>query len=302
MLSFACAFLATTALLLAAGCHRAAPPAMPAGSATNALRIVSLAPSLTEIVCAVGGADRLVGRTDVCNHPSNLVAVVPIVGSFGRPHLEPLLAQRPTLVLDVDLEDKTMGPTLDRLGIGHRRIPCQHLADIPVAIHVIGRLVGRAEAGDVLARSIDLRVRNRLAAVASVPLEQRPLVYVEIWGDPLMTAGRTSFIAELVRLAGGRNLGDELANDYGTISSEWVLRRNPEVILCLYPGPEHQARTRVAARLGWQTTRAVQSGRVYGDFDLDTILRPGPRVLDGVEQLRRAIAGGGSTNAPPAGN
>lgn len=264
---------------------------------TNTPRIVSLAPSLTEIVCAVGGADRLIGRTDVCNYPSNLLANVPVVGGFGRPYLEPLLAQKPTLVLDVDLEDQSLGAAFERLGIGRQHIACRRLADIPPAIRTIGRLAGRIDAGNALASAIECGIRNRRAAVAQRPPEQRPLVYVEIWGDPLMAAGKNSFVSELVALAGGRNMGEELAHDYATVSTEWVLTRNPDIILCLYPSSDHGARKAVAARLGWKTLRAVQNGRVYDDFNLDTILRPGPRVLDGVEQLRRAIA---DNTQPPA--
>ncbi|MEI8242283.1 MAG: helical backbone metal receptor [bacterium] len=282
-------------LLLAAGCHRAAPPPPPAATPA-APRIVSLAPNLTEIICAVGGAGQLVGRTDVCNHPANLLTNVPVVGGFGRPFLEPLLLQNPTVVLEADLEDKSLGATLERLRIDRRHIECRRLADIPRAVRIIGRLAGRLDAGNTLAASLEFGIRARREAISRVPQEQRPLVYVELWGDPLMTVGRTSFVSELVALAGGRNLGDELANDYGVISTEWVLTRNPEIILCLYMDKDHRARKTVMSRLGWKTTRAVQRGRVYDAFDIDTILRPGPRVLDGVEQLRRVIA------EPEAGN
>ncbi len=291
-LSLASVFLAAHLLLLSSGCHRATPA--PSAPVPTTPRIVSLAPSLTEIICAVGGADRLVGRTDVCNYPSNLLATVPIVGGFGRPYLEPLLTQKPTLVLDVDLEDKSLSATLDRLGIGHQHIECRRLADIPRTIRTLGRLTERMDAGNLLARMIETGIRTRCEAIDTVPQEMRPLVYVEIWGEPLMTAGRNSFISDLIMLAGGRNLGDELAHDYGTVSTEWVLTRNPDIILCLYPGVDHSARKSVLSRLGWNTLSAVRQGHVYDDFNLDTILRPGPRLLEGVEQLRRAIGDPGN--------
>jgi iron complex transport system substrate-binding protein len=267
--------------LALAGCRRAPHPA---SAPDGAPRIVSLAPNLTEIVCAVGGAESLVGRTDVCNRPSNVVARVPVVGGFGRPYLEPLLAQHPALVLEVDLEDKTMGATLDRLGIGHRKINCRHLTEIPDAIREVGRLTAHAAAGETLARSVENGIRERQTAAAAVPPAKRPLVYVEIWGDPLMTPGRDSFVSEAVALAGGRNLGDELPQDYATVSPEWVLTRNPDVILCLFMAPGGAGR-QVMARHGWQNVRAVQQQRVYDRFDMDALLRPGPRVLEGVAQL-----------------
>ena len=279
--------LCLTACLILVGCHRPPPPA-PVQAAQA--RIVSLAPSLTEIICAVGGADQLVGRTDVCNYPPNLLTHVPVVGSFGRPYLEPLLAQKPTLVLEVDLENQSLGAMLKRLGITRQHIDCRCLSDIPNAVRTIGCLTGRSDAGQALATAIASGISSQQAQVARLPPAQRPLVYVEIWGEPLMTAGRHSFVSELVTLAGGRNLGDELAHDYGTVSTEWVLTRNPDIILCLYPTVAHHARQAVLSRLGWQTLRAVQKARVYDEFNLDTLLRPGPRVLEGVDQLRQVIA------------
>ncbi len=287
----------SAALLLFMGCQRNAVPAAPVAS-PGVPRIVSLAPNLTELICAVGGSDLLVGRTDVCNYPANQLTNVPIVAGFGRPYLEPMLLQKPTLVLDADLEDKSLGAALERMGIGRQHIECRRLADIPPAVRAIGRLTGRSDAGNALARLIEVGIRSRRAAVAAIPLAKRPSVYVELWCDPAMTVGRDSFVSELIALAGGRNLGDELPNSYGTVSSEWVLTRNPDIIICLYMNNEHRARQTMQARLGWQTLRAVQNGRVYDDFNPDSILRPGPRVLEGVEQLRRVIAEDGQTVGP----
>jgi len=104
-----------------------------------------------------------------------------------------------------------------------------------------------------------------------------------------MIAGRDSFVSDLVGLAGGRNLGDELPREYATVSSEWVIEHNPDIILCMYHGANAPVRQTVMLRNGWQSIHAVKSGRVYDAFDLDTILRPGPRVLDGIEQLRQVV-------------
>ncbi len=276
-------------LLLTAGCTRTGAPA-PADVA--GVRVVSLAPSLTEIVAGVGGADRLVGRTDVCNYPPAVVRHVPIVGAFGRPFLEAVAAQKPTVLLDVGLEDETQAASLASLRIARRHIPCQHLDDVPAAIRAVGGIVARQHAADALAQKIATVIRERRATLAQTPAAKRPLVFAVIWSDPLIVAGRNSFVSELVTLAGGRNLGDDLPRDYAEVSMEWVLERNPDIVLCLFHDASQHARQAVMARAGWQTLRAVQTGQVYDAFDLDTILRPGPRVLDGLNQMQRAIEKG----------
>ena len=241
------------------------------------------------MICAVGGSELLVGRTDVCNYPSNQLSQVPIVAKFGRPYLESMLAQKPTLVLDIDLEDQSLHATWERLGIGHQHVECKHLADIPSALRTVGRLSNTSATAEKLASSLESGLRDRQAAANKRPLAERPLVYVEIWNAPAMTAGRGSFVSELVALAGGRNMGDELPSAYATVSSEWVLTRNPDIILCLYMANDPHTRAGVFSRRGWQTLRAVQNNRVYSDFTLDTILRPGPRVLEGVDQIHQAL-------------
>lgn len=274
-------------LLAVAGCGRPTrTPARPDGP----VRLVSLAPSLTEITAAIGAGDLLVGRTDVCNYPPEVVASVPVVGGFGVPSLEAIARQRATLVIDVDLEDESVGSALDRLGIARQRVPCHHLDDIAPAIRTVGRLTGRPEAAGALADDLAARIAALRAAQATASPESRPRVFVEIWSDPIMTVGRGSFIAELVALAGGRNLGDEAATEYFTASPEWVLARNPDVILAVYMSYDHTARRRIMARPGWRSVAAVRTGRVHDGFDPDVICRPGPRVLQAAAALAEAIA------------
>jgi iron complex transport system substrate-binding protein len=150
-------------------------------------------------------------------------------------------------------------------------------------------LAGATEQARVLADGLAAEVARQRAARGAAEAAPVPSVFIEIWGDPLMTAGRRSFVAELVTLAGGRNLGDEVEGDYVTVSPEWVVRSDPDIILCLYMASDTRAAARVAARAGWQYLRAVRAGRVHDGFATDVLFRPGPRVLEGVESLRRVI-------------
>ncbi len=294
--------LLLAALLLAAGCGRPAESARRSGRpvAAGPLRVASLAPSLTEIVYALGGESVLVGRTDVCNYPPAAITNVPIVGSFGRPSLDALVAQQANLVLVVDLDDKGTTGLMNRLGLRPVRVPCQQLDQIPSAIRTVGELIGHVPAAEQLAGSITAGVAAQRQSVASLPAP-RPRVFVELWSNPLMTVGRGSFVAELVTLAGGHNLGDELTSEYANVAPEWVLARDPEVIFCLYMGDRGVAAARVRQRLGWQHLAAVRNGRIYDRFDLDVICRPGPRVLSAIAQFQQALQATPQAPARPAG-
>lgn len=274
-------------------CAEAGPPA---DHGTE--RVVSLAPNITEIVCAIGGAHHLVGRTSACNFPPEALKDVPVVGGFGDPSLERLLAARPSLVLDVALADEATAQKIAEIGLRRERIPCSSLGDIPNAITAVGALVGHAPGAQALAADLRAMIeafRDRARAV-----KNRPRVYVEIWCDPLTTAGKASFISELIALAGGDNIGDAVNKDYFQVGPEWVLDQNPDVILCLYMTGAGDVRNAVLQRSEWRNINAVKTGRVYCDLDSDLVLRPGPRVLQGIALLQSSMfrSGSGSGTLP----
>ena len=93
----------------------------------------------------------------------------------------------------------------------------------------------------------------------------------------------------MIYLAGGRNLGDDVEKDYFEVSPEWVVSRNPDIVLCFYMSKGSGARRSVLERTGWQQVNAVRSGAVFDGFDNNLILRPGPRVLEGIEALKTCI-------------
>ncbi len=277
--------LMASVLLAATGCRRA--PFQDAGEAASTPpRLVSLAPNLTEILFAVGAGDRIVGRTAACDYPPE-VERIPIVGDFGAPSFEKLIQLKPTAILYADLEDRTLPERLRAAGLQPVGIPCLTLDDISAAMEQIAILAGREETGRAAAAQFREKVAQERRRAAGYL--RKPRVYVEYWGDPLYSAGRGSFVSELVALAGGTNLGDEIAAPYFQASPEWVLARDPEVILCLYHLTDGSPIERIRSRRAWQNVRAVREGRLCADLDVNCILRPGPRVLEGVRQLRRCL-------------
>ncbi len=275
-------YVFAAALATAAGCAPRAATRVDAGP----LRLVSTAPNLTEIVFALGAAGCLVGRTESCDYPP-ACAAVPAVGGFGTPNLEPLLAARPTLVLETVLADPEIARRLAALRIPVAHIDCARLDDIPDAILAVGRLVGR----DARAYALAADIRDGLAAARAAPAPaRRTRVAMLFAADSPITAGRRSFIAELLRIAGAENIGDSSNADYYRVSLEWLLAQDPDVLLCLFETAGREPVDLFAAQTGWNALSAVRARRVYTVTDLNTVCRPGPRVLEGIAQLRQVLA------------
>jgi len=266
-----------------AGCREAVKPPASAGE----LRVVSLAPNLTEMIFAIGAGDRLVGRTSACNYPPE-AAAVPVVGGFGNPSLETLVALAPTLILDVDLADVAAAHKLEQLGLRRENVRCLGIDDVPEALRFLGQRLDRVTPAAELAEQFQREITLLRAQAATVT--GAPSVLIEIWGDPVTTVGGNSYLSELVELAGGRNVAADVEKEYFQVAPEWVVQRDPEIILCLYMSEAGDARGAVLKRPGWEGIRAVKSGRVYDGFNNDLILRPGPRLLDGIAALRARIA------------
>lgn len=257
-------------------------PVLPSGKP----RIISLAPSITEMIFAIGAGKQLVGRTSACDWPKE-VENVAVVGAFGRPSLEMLAGLSPDLVLDVDLDDENTGKKITALGIQRERLAVRVPEDIPRALRKLGEITDNPEKADSLAHIIEKgleKYRGRFDTHLSPPK-----VYLEIWDDPLWTGGKNSYVSALIAYAGGKNIGNAVEKEYFEVSPEWVIAQNPDIIACMYMSREGGVAAKVASRPGWEHTAAVKNGRVYDDFDNSIFLRPGPRVLEGIEQLRRII-------------
>jgi iron complex transport system substrate-binding protein len=270
------------ALLCLTGCSRENK------ESSSRKRVVSLAPSITEIVCAIEGEDLLVGRTTACDYPPEIIEQVPAIGGFGAPSLELLVSVSPTLILDVDLADEALCKKMDSLGLQRERINCSNLDDIPRALIKTGRLLDRKDQAETLSRNLRENIAKLRTRAANIT--NRPSVYVEIWHDPIYTVGHDSFISELIHLAGGKNLGDEVNKEFFQISPEWIVSKDPDIILCLYMAKKTPAKHIVMNRPGWHNVKAIKNSRVYDGFKNNLILRPGPRTLEGIEQLRKCIA------------
>ena len=265
-----------------------------------AQRVVSLVPSATEIVAALGAAAQLVGRTRYDGEPA--LASVASVGGGVDPDLEQLTALRPDLVLLwAGTRESAVHAAIRARGIPTYATPIRDTAAFFGATAALGHLLGRDSAATLLADS----VHAQLAAVRrSVEGKPTPTVLYAIWGDPPMTVGPHTFIAELIGVAGGRNAFDDAATDWPQVAMEDIVARAPAVIL-LSAGEDRQGGAdRLATAPGWRDLPAVRARRVF-NVPADLTNRPGPEIGTVAQLFRDAIhpdaTGRGSDRRPAAG-
>jgi iron complex transport system substrate-binding protein len=256
-----------------------------AAAAGEKIKIVSLSPAMTEIICQLGGGELLVGRSSACDYPEN-VKQLPIMGNFANPALERIAAAAPTLLVTDVFQDVGVRKSIENLGIEVVESPLQSLADYRTAVKLLGGKIGRtAEAEQELAR-LDRTLeslKTRREARADRP---KPAILFIIWHDPVMTPGRKSFITELIELAGGASLGATENRDYFRCSPEWIVRSQPQIII--YPGNMGDAGA-FTPPSSWRNLPAVKNGKIFRPANPDIYLRLGPRVTAALTELEQII-------------
>jgi iron complex transport system substrate-binding protein len=255
-------------------------------------RIVSVAPSVTEVLFAIGAGDRVVGRTDWCVHPP-AAAPIPSVGGYATPSLEAVLALQPdcvvylpSIVRDAPAFAKAMEAA------GARVVPVE-MAGVEQAIATITTL-GEAVGATERAATVAQQLRADLEALrASGAARTKPRVLVTLSHEPhaLFVAGRGTFIAELLAIAGGVNAVE--AEGYFAISAEALLAAAPDVIIDASGPMEDRATAAKASKALWSRFAglpAVANGRLHLAPDASVIV-PGPRMPEAVRMLRTLIHG-----------
>jgi iron complex transport system substrate-binding protein len=253
--------------------------ARPVALDPGAGRVVSLAPSCTECLLALGAGDRLAGVEEHSPLPPAL-AGVPRVGGFKHVDVEHIVALRPDLVLAASLHAATTVPRLVAHGL---RVFVTRPRTVDAVVDGMARMASvMGMARDAAPIVAALRARIARTLERTLTRRARPLVYVEFSPDG-RTGGPQSFLDDLVTKAGGVNLGGVARVEWPVVSAATVRRLDPDVIV-IARYPASATRESVLARVGWQGIAAVKSGRVV-EMDPGTIKRPGAAVIDGLETL-----------------
>ncbi|HMK93971.1 MAG TPA: cobalamin-binding protein [Candidatus Limnocylindrales bacterium] len=259
-------------------------------------RIVSLAPSCTQILFAIGDGPKVVGVTTYDNYPYNFTAWaaagnMTIDGGYGTPNMEVIASLRPDLILTDNIND---GPNLASLrASGYKVIVLEpsSVTGIEQDIMLVGRATGAETEATAVAASISSIVSNIQAKIAAANITTTPTVYYEIWNNPLMSVGAGSWISDAIAKAGGVNIFENVSQAYPTVSSETVVALDPSVII-LPSGSGGMAFygsvADVEARPGWNTISAVQNGKIYV-INQDLFAEAAPRVGELIQDIAACL-------------
>jgi len=249
-------------------------------------KIVSFAPAFTETLIDLGLRQRIVGVTTSSDYLKETKDIQK-VGFYVQPSLEKIVSLKPDLVLVADyVGQESICKTLERLGIKVVVFRHRGVKGIFEMVEEIGRLCDKEKEAKILLKemrkSID-EIRNRVKNL------KRPRVYIEVGYNPLFTAGRGSHINDLIEIAGGENIAKEIDKPYPRISQEFVIQKDPEVIILPYMGRGY-TKENLKKRSGWENISAVKSNRIYDDIGTQAITIASPNlILKGLPELTRRI-------------
>ncbi len=241
-------------------------------------RIISLSPGITELIFYLGLSEKLVAVTSSCDYPPEALEI-PRTGDVNL-NMERLMEFQPDLIVTEKSISSELVYQCDALGLPVIFLDAGNIEEIFDSILLLGKATGEVEVSRQLVNSSEEEIEKIRARVNEISTGKPVRVFVEIWSEPLMTAGKKSFINDIISIAGGENIAGEIDKNYFSVSSEWVLEKNPEVIIVTTTGDKEK----VLSRSAWQNISAIENKRVY-EIDPDIFVRPTPRVIIGVREV-----------------
>jgi iron complex transport system substrate-binding protein len=252
-------------------------------------RIVSLAPSNTELLFAIGAGDKVVGVTIYDNYPLQVQTLERVGGYVTKSiSMEKIISLRPDLVLSRGEIQHGVIEALEQVGVPVVALEPGNFDQVYAALELLGRLTDRERQAARVVTAMQKRVARIRERVAGIPPTQRLTVFYKAYDEPLITAGPSTFIGHMIDMAGGINIFADRRESYPQVSAEEVLRRDPSVIL----GPASRglrlSPERIGQRPGWRHLAAVKNHRMYL-LDDDLVSRPGPRLAEALEAVAKAL-------------
>jgi len=252
-------------------------------------RIVSLAPSITEILFEIGAGGQVVGRTDYCDYPEE-VNDLPSIGGFSAESisLETIISLEPDLVIGGSVYQAEVIKSLTDSGIPAFVSQPANLAEIKDSLGLIGKITGHADEAQASADEMQARIDAVTQAVAGIPADQRPTVFYEVWHEPLMSANDKTVVGELIDLAGGVNIFADLPDEYPTVSVEQIVEVDPQFIIGPSSHGDQMTAEVIGKREGWGNLSAVKNNAIY-IVDANIVSHASPRIVIALEDFAKIL-------------
>ncbi|WFA10220.1 cobalamin-binding protein [Tissierella sp. Yu-01] len=246
-------------------------------------RIISLTPSNTEILYALGLGERIVGVSIFDDYPAEVLEIEK-VGDFNGNNIERIIELEPDLVVIYGEGNEEENFRLDEAGINYVAFEPESIEAVIGTIEKIGRLTGKVDEAETLIEEMNDHMNEVLSKIEGVKPRK---VFYEIWHEPLMAAGPGSFMDELMTLVGGDNIAKDTEVEYPQFDLEQLIKLNPEVYLTSVDLPEKTVES-ISARPGYENIDAIINEEVHL-LDPNVVSRPGPRIIQALELVAKAI-------------
>lgn len=249
-------------------------------------KIVSLNPSSTEMIFALGLGDKVVGVSSNCNYPEE-ATTKEIVGDYEGVNLERVVELDPDLVLVYGFIDEEDAAVFEGAGITVISFLGESISEVVENIKILGKATGRNQEAEELT---DAMLEKKDEIVEKVKDQESVKVFYEIWHDPLMGAGKGSFMDELITLTGAQNIAEDADGAYPQYDIEQLIERDTDVYLTSQAMDDITEES-IKARPGYESLTAIKNDRIhlFKGTEADMVSRPGPRIVDALELVAKAI-------------
>lgn len=244
-------------------------------------RIVSLSPSTTELIYAIGAGKDVVGVTNYDDYPPEVKSVAK-VGGYEGPNIEAILAQKPDIVFASNLSGKDQMETIEKSGIPVVVLEAQNINQIYDSIKILGKITGNVEKGNEIISNMKDKIKEINDKVKNLP---KVNVFYVVDTNGNWTAGKGTFIDELITLAGGNNVASD-ANGWAQYSMEKLLQKNPDVIIT----SQHATNANnIKNMAGYKDTKAAKDGKIFIISNDDIVTKPSNRIVLGLEEIAKDL-------------
>lgn len=243
-------------------------------------RIVSLSPAITEILFAIGLDEEIVGTTDYCDYPEAALDK-PKVGGFNTLNIELIVQAEPDIIFIASGVQAEYRDAFNKYGFKTFILDAQNIDQVVENIELAGLILDRQDQAKAVAD--DIRLRKDYVMEKTAGLE-RPLVFFEVWDEPLLSAGPETFIADILETVSAINFAHDAKSDYPQINLELILDRDPD----FYIAVNHKNNLPLNERPGFESLKAVKN-KNYFRIEDDYVTLPGPRIIIGLEEVANFI-------------